>query len=279
MSENINTPYDRVQQALKAVRSKTDFVPEVAITLGSGLGDYANEIDVCCEIDYHDIPGFPVSTVAGHDGKFVFGHVGDTAVVAQKGRVHYYEGYAMEDVVLPTRLMKAMGAKIHFLTNAAGGLGDGFNAGDLMLITDHISCFVPSPLIGPNDDRFGTRFPDMSAVYDRELMDTVRSVAASGDIALKEGVYCQLTGPCYETPAEIRMVKALGASAVGMSTVVEAIVDRHMGTRVIGVSLITNLAAGISEHPLSHAEVQEAADEAAPRFTKLVSESVKAFKA
>lgn len=275
--QETSSAYERVRQAASYVREKTYFAPKVALTLGSGLGGYADEIKIEYEIDYRDIPGFPVSTVAGHDGRFVFGYVGDVPIVAQKGRVHYYEGYDMEDVVLPARLMHALGAEIHFLSNAAGGLGDGFRAGDLMLITDHISSFVRSPLIGPNDERFGTRFPDMSEVYDRELSDIVRAKAKEADITLKEGVYLQLTGPSYETPAEIRMIKALGASAVGMSTVVEAIADRHMGVRVVGVSLITNLAAGISKTPLSHAEVQEAADAAAPRFTRLVTDSIKAF--
>jgi len=200
--------------------------------------------------------------------------VDETPVVCMKGRVHYYEGYEMSDVVLPTRLMALMGIETLFLSNAAGGMGDGFGAGQLMLITDHISCFVPSPLIGPNDDEFGTRFPDMSNVYNKELCELIKKEARALDIDLKQGVYCQLTGPCYETPAEIRMIKGFGASAVGMSTVVEAIVANHMGVKVCGVSCISNLAAGISLNPLSHKEVQEAADAVAPQFKALVKSVV-----
>lgn len=272
-----NSRYEKLQSCLKAVREKTDFVPEVALVLGSGLGNYAENIKIECEIEYKDIPGFPVSTVPGHAGKFIFGYVGDVKVVCMKGRVHYYEGYDIGDVVLPARLMGMMGAKILFLTNAAGGMGDGFKAGDLMLITDHISCFAPNPLIGANLEELGPRFPDMSEVYKKDLSDTIRKVASDNGIELKEGVYAQLTGPSFESPAEIRMLKGLGASAVGMSTVVEAIAANHMGLKVCGVSCISNLAAGISDQPLCHEEVQEAADKAAPLFTKLVTESIKAF--
>ena len=272
-----NSRYEKLQSCLKAVREKTDFVPEVALVLGSGLGNYAENIKIECEIEYKDIPGFPVSTVPGHAGKFIFGYVGAVKVVCMKGRVHYYEGYDIGDVVLPARLMGMMGAKILFLTNAAGGMGEGFKAGDLMLITDHISCFAPNPLIGANLEELGPRFPDMSEVYKKDLADTIRKVASDNGIELKEGVYAQLTGPSFESPAEIRMLKGLGASAVGMSTVVEAIAANHMGLKVCGVSCISNLAAGISDQPLCHEEVQEAADKAAPLFTKLVTESIKAF--
>ena len=194
-----------------------------------------------------------------------------------KGRVHFYEGYSISDVVMPTRIMAKLGAKILFLTNAAGGVNYNFKAGDLMLITDHISCFAPNPLIGPNIDEFGVRFPDMSHVYDVHLQDILRKVAVENKIPLKEGVYCQLTGPSYETPAEIRMLRTLGTDSVGMSTVVEAIAANHMGMKICGVSCICNLAAGMSAQPLSHKEVQEAADMAAPRFTKLVTEFLKAI--
>lgn len=273
-----NTKFDKLQNCLEAVRKETDFVPEVALILGSGLGNYAENIKIEKEIEYKSIPGFPVSTVPGHAGKFIFGYVGDVKVVCMKGRVHYYEGYDISDVVLPIRLMGMMGAKVLFLTNAAGGMGEGFKAGDLMLITDHISCFAPNPLIGANLDELGPRFPDMSNVYKKDLCDVIRKVAADNNIGIKEGVYAQLTGPSFESPAEIRMLKGLGVSAVGMSTVVEAIAANHMGLRVCGVSCISNLAAGISEQPLCHEEVQEAADKAAPLFTKLVTESIKAFE-
>ncbi|WP_026508871.1 purine-nucleoside phosphorylase [Butyrivibrio sp. MC2013] len=269
--------YDKIENCLAAVRRKTDFVPEVALTLGSGLGNYAENIKVECEIAYSEIDGFPVSTVPGHDGRFIFGYVGETKVVCMKGRVHYYEGYDISDVVLPARLMAAMGAKVLFLTNASGGINYNFRAGDLMLITDHISCFAPNPLIGPNDDRLGTRFPDMSSVYDAELSSILRETALENSISMKEGIYCQLTGPSFESPAEIRMLRTLGADAVGMSTVVEAIAGRHVGMRIVGVSCVSNQAAGMTNNPLTHEEVQMAADMTAPKFSLLVTESIKKF--
>jgi purine-nucleoside phosphorylase len=269
--------YEKLTKCVDAVRSKTDFVPDVALVLGSGLGNYAENIKVCAEIEYKDIPGFPVSTVPGHAGKFIFGYVGDTKVVCMKGRVHFYEGYDISDVVLPVRLMGLLGAKILFLTNASGGLGKDFAAGDLMLITDHISCFAPNPLIGANIDELGPRFPDMSEVYKKDLQKIIKDTAKENGITLKEGVYCQLTGPSFESPAEIQMLAKLGVSAVGMSTVNEAIAANHMGLKICGVSCICNLAAGLSKNPLSHEEVQEAADKAAPLFTKLVTESIKKF--
>ena len=272
-----NPIYEKLQKCVEAVRSKTDFVSDVALVLGSGLGGFAENIKIETEISYSEIPGFPVSTVPGHAGKFIFGYLDNVKVVCMKGRVHFYEGYQISDVVLPARLMKMLGAKILFLTNAAGGLGEGFNAGDLMLITDHISIFAPNPLIGPNVDELGPRFADMSNVYDKDLQDVIRKTAKDNGIDLKEGVYCQLTGPSFESPAEIRLLGKLGVSAVGMSTVNEAIAANHMGMRICGVSCISNLAAGISETPLCHEEVQEAADKAAPLFTKLVKESIKGF--
>lgn len=272
-----NAIYEKLESCVKAVREKTDFVPDVALVLGSGLGNYADNIKIETEISYSDIPGFPVSTVPGHAGKFIFGYVGDVKVVCMKGRVHFYEGYDVTDAVLPARLMKMLGAKILFLTNAAGGLGEGFKAGDLMLITDHVSIFAPNPLIGPNVDELGPRFADMSEVYDKDLQEVIRKAAKTEGIDLKEGVYCQLTGPSFESPAEIRLLGKLGVSAVGMSTVIEAIAANHMGMRICGVSCISNLAAGISEQPLCHEEVQEAADKVAPLFTKLVTEAIKGF--
>ncbi len=274
-----NKIYDKLIQCRDAVRKVTDFEPDVALVLGSGLGNYAENIKIEAEISYSDIPGFPVSTVPGHAGKFIFGYLDNVKIVCMKGRVHFYEGYNISDVVLPARLMKMLGAKILFLTNAAGGLGKGFNAGDLMLITDHVSIFAPNPLIGQNLDELGPRFPDMSEVYDKDLQDVIRQVAKDNGIKLQEGVYCQLTGPSFESPAEIRLLAGLGVSAVGMSTVNEAIAANHMGMKICGVSCISNLAAGISDVPLCHEEVQEAADKAAPLFTKLVTESIKRFEA
>ena len=269
--------YDKIEDCLKSIRKITDFVPKAAIVLGSGLGDYADSIRVVAEIEYKDIKGFPVSTVPGHAGKFIFGYVEDVPVVCMKGRVHYYEGYDISDVVLPVRLMHLMGAEILFLTNASGGINKSFSAGTLMMITDHISTFVPNPLIGPNLDRLGTRFPDMSHVYDAELQDKIRAAAKANGIDLREGVYIQFTGPSFESPAEIRMASVLGADAVGMSTVVEAIAANHCGMRICGVSCVCNLAAGISPTPLTHDEVQQAANEAAPKFKKLLTASVKKF--
>lgn len=270
----MNLVYEKVEKCFEVLRSKTDFMPQVGIILGSGLGDFANHIQVETEVSYSEIDGFPVSTVAGHAGKFIFGYLGGIPVVCMKGRVHYYEGYAMSDVVLPIRLMYLMGVRTLLLTNAAGGIGEGFQAGDLMMITDQIACFVPNPLIGPNDEKYGPRFPDMSEIYNRDLQDVIRKAAAKYEIPLKEGVYVQFTGPSYESPAEICMLKALGAGAVGMSTTVEAIVANHLGMKICGISCISNLAAGLSETPLSHKEVQEAADKAAPLFQKLVKEII-----
>lgn len=275
----MNQVWNKLKKCFDCVRKITDFEPRVAIVLGSGLGDYARTIDVRCEIPYSDIEGFPVSTVPGHAGKFIFGFVDDVPVVCMKGRVHFYEGYPIEDVVLPVRLMKLLGAKILFLTNAAGGVNTSFHAGDLMMIRDHISVFAPNPLIGSNVDELGVRFPDMSHVYDEELQCIIKTVAKRNHIYIQEGVYTQLTGPSFESPAEIKMLRLLGCDAVGMSTVVEAIAANHMGMKICGISCICNLAAGMTSNPLTHEEVQQAADEAAPKFKLLVTETVKEMRA
>ncbi len=273
----MNKAYEKLTKCYKSVKKKVEFEPRAALVLGSGLGDYAKEIKVEATLDYKDIEGFPVSTVPGHKGRFIFGTVKDVPVVAMQGRVHYYEGYDMQDVVLPIRLMKRMGAKVLFLTNAAGGINEKFHAGDLMLIKDQISSFVPSPLIGPNLEKLGTRFPDMSEIYDKELRSLIKKTAKSLDIPLRKGVYIQLTGPAYESPAEVRMCRLLGADAVGMSTACEAVAANHMGMKICGISCISNLACGMTDQPLSHQEVQEAADKAAPMFKKLVTESIGAM--
>lgn len=273
----MNSLYETLTSYQTRIRQITDFVPKAAIVLGSGLGDYADSLRIVAQIPYSDIEGFPVSTVPGHDGRFIFGYIENIPVVCMKGRIHYYEGYKITDVVMPIRLMGLLGAEILFLTNASGGINTAFQAGDLMLITDHISCFAPNPLIGSNIEELGTRFPDMSHVYDPQLQQIIRDAAAGQQIPLQEGVYAQLTGPSFETPAEIRMLRTLGCDAVGMSTAVEAIAARHMGMKVCGISCICNLAAGMTASPLTHEEVQEAADKAAPRFKQLVTESVRRF--
>lgn len=264
----------KLQTCLASIREKTDFKPEVALILGSGLGDYADGIQIETTVDYTEIEGFPVSTVTGHKGRFVFGYVGDVPVVIMQGRVHYYEGYPMYDVVLPTRLMGLLGAKKLLLTNAAGGINDNFRPGDFMMLTDHIATGVPSPLIGPNLDDLGPRFPDMSEVYSHRIQDVIRNAASECEIDLKEGVYVQLTGPNYETPAEVRMCKIWGGDAVGMSTACEAMAARHMGMEIGGISCITNLAAGISKEKLDHKEVQETADRVSKDFKRLVTKII-----
>lgn len=276
--KQMNPVYEKLLKCYECYKTKIDFEPKVAVVLGSGLGNFAKTVDVKAELPYNEIEGFPVSTVPGHAGKFIFGYINEVPVVLMQGRVHYYEGYPITDVVLPTRLMKMMGAKVLFLTNASGGINPAFHAGSLMLIQDHISIFAPNPLIGANIDELGTRFPDMSHVYDEDLQEIIRATAKDNDIELFEGVYAQLTGPSFESPAEIQMLYKLGASAVGMSTVVEAIAANHMGMKICGVSCVSNLAAGMNSAPLTHEEVQEAANAVAPKFEKLLVESIAQFK-
>jgi len=273
----MNEVYSKLIKCRDIVRSKTDFVPKVALVLGSGLGGYASEMDVKASINYDEIEGFPISTVPGHQGRFVFGEVKGVPVVTMQGRVHYYEGYSIHDVVLPIRLMGLLGAKILFLTNAVGGINPAYEAGNLMLISDHILYNVPSPLIGENIEELGTRFPDMSEIYKKDLRKKINAAAEAKNIKLHEGVYLQLSGPNFETPAEIRAYGIIGADVVGMSTACEAIAANHMGMDVCGISCIANLAAGISKTPLTHDEVQEMADKAAPQFKALVTESIYRF--
>lgn len=266
--------YHKLITCLESVKEKINFKPEVALILGSGLGDYADEIKIEQTIEYTEIKGFPVSTVKGHKGRFVFGYVGNTPVVIMQGRVHYYEGYPMSDVVLPTRLMGMLGAQKILLTNAAGGVNPSYQPGDFMMITDHITTGVPSPLIGPNLDKLGTRFPDMSEVYSKRLQNIMKNCARECNIEIKEGVYVQFTGPNYETPAEVRLARSWGGDAVGMSTACEAMAARHMGLEVCGISCITNMAAGISKAELNHKEVQETADRVAKAFKELVTKII-----
>ena len=266
--------YERLLKCYQCFKDKINFKPEVALVLGSGLGDYADTIRVEAVLDYHDIEGFPVSTVSGHKGRFVFGYVGDVPVVIMQGRVHYYEGYSMEDVVLPTRLMKMMGARALFLTNASGSVNYDYKAGDFMMITDQISNFVPSPLIGPNEEMLGERFSDMSEIYRKDLCGIIRGAAADLQIPLQEGTYIQLSGPNFETPHEVKMCRILGGDAVGMSTACEAIAANHMGMKVCGISCISNLGCGMTDQPLSAEEVKETADRVAPLFKQLITESI-----
>ena len=266
--------YERLQRCYKSIEDKIPFRPRLALVLGSGLGDYAERIEIEASIDYHEITDFPVSTVSGHKGRFVFGHIGAVPVVIMQGRVHFYEGYSIEEVVLPERLMHLMGAEILFLTNACGSANPAYQAGDFMLLTDHILYSVPNPLIGANAEELGVRFPDMSEVYDPALRKEIFACAKDLGISLREGVYMQFSGPSFETPAEVRMAHILGADAVGMSTACEAVAGRHCGMRICGISCISNLGAGLSEEPLSDEDVKVVANRVAPLFKKLVTEVI-----
>ena len=273
----MNQMMEKLNRCVEVIREMTSFQPEAALVLGSGLGGFGEMVEDALRIPYASIPGFPVSTVPGHAGQFILGYVRGVPVIVMQGRVHYYEGYPMEDVVMPIRIMGMLGAKKLILTNAAGGVNTAFTPGDLMLLEDHISAFVPNPLRGENLDALGTRFPDMSCVYDRHLRQAAEQAAESRGIALQKGVYLQWPGPNYESPAEIRMFRTLGADAVGMSTVCEAIAARHMGLRVCAVSCITNMACGILPQPLSHEEVQETANRVREKFESLILEMIGRF--
>lgn len=262
--------YARLERCVQQIREKTDFVPDVALVLGSGLGDYADSVKIVAEIPYSDIQGFPVSTVAGHDGTLIFCEIEGKKVVVMNGRVHYYEGYDIHDVVLPLRVTHLLGAKTVVLTNAVGAINADYSVGDFVLNVDYISSFVPSPLVGENIDKLGDRFVDMSDAFDEELNGIVEKVAGENNIPIHRGVMVQTTGPQYESPTEIKMFRSLGADTVGMSTVVETIAARHMGMRVCSVSCVTNMAAGMQEK-ISHEEVQSSSNDAAKRFAVLVS--------
>ena len=267
----------KLRRAAEYVEAQLDgFRPELGLVLGSGLGDYGEEIEIVKEVLYKDIP-----TAPGHKGRFLFGHLPGQKLnlCIMQGRVHYYEGYDISDVVLPERLMGLLGAKYLFLTNASGGIQQGIKAGDLMLITDQISFFVPSPLRGENMDSLGRRFPDMSHIYDEELQTIAKRAALSLGINLRQGVYVETQGPNYESPAEIGLLRTLGADAVGMSTAVEAIAANHMGMKILGISCISNLAAGISPNPLTEEEVIEAGKMVKEKFTALVSEIIRQIEA
>ena len=262
----------QVQEAAAYIKEKLGGrAPEIAITLGSGLGDLADHLVDAVQIPYGEIPHFPVSTVAGHKGQFVVGKLEGREVLCMQGRFHYYEGYDLKQVTLPVRVMKLLGISTLIVTNAAGGINTGFRAGNLMLIEDHLNLTGENPLIGENLEVFGDRFFDMTVAYDAEYRALAEQLAAELNIPLQKGVYAWLTGPNYETPAEIRYLRAIGADAVGMSTVPEVLVARHSGLRVCGISCITNLAAGMGDGLLSHEEVKETADRVKVDFIRLVT--------
>ncbi len=260
----------RAERAAKFVLAKTKLRPRIALVLGSGLGAFADELTKAARIPYAGIPGFPRSTAVGHLGCLVVGKSGDVAVAAMQGRVHFYEGYSAQEVAFPMRVLGRMGIRAAILTNAAGGISLDYNQGALVVIRDHINLQGTNPLIGPNDDRFGTRFPDMTEAYAKEYREIALAEAKRLGIEVHEGVYAALPGPSYETPAEIRYLRTIGADLVGMSTVPEVIVARHMGIRVLGISCVTNMAAGILDKPLNHGEVLETAERVKGQFVTLL---------
>jgi purine-nucleoside phosphorylase len=262
--------FSRAEHAARTISARADVAPKIALVLGSGLGDFADEFDAPVRIPYQEIPGFVSSTAVGHAGRLVIGEVAGVPVLAMQGRVHYYEGYTLEEVTFPVRTFKLMGIDTLVLTNAAGGVNNELSQGALMVISDHLNLMGLNPLRGPNDERFGPRFPDMTEVYAREFQELVVQEAKEQGVTVRRGVYAALSGPSYETPAEIHMLRGLGADAVGMSTVPEAIVARHMGMRVLGISCITNMAAGISEEPINHEEVIETGKRVRATFTQLL---------
>jgi purine-nucleoside phosphorylase len=265
-----NSLYDRAENAAGVIREHCGVAAKTAIVLGSGLGDFADEFEDAVALPYQEIPGFVTSTAQGHAGRLVSGKIGGVPVLAMQGRVHYYEGYSLEEVTFPIRTFGLLGIKTLILTNAAGGIDVQLSQGALMVISDHLNLMTANPLRGPNDDRFGPRFPDMSAVWSRELQELATEEARLLGITTRRGIYAALAGPSYETPAEIHMLRSFGADAVGMSTVPEAIVARHMGLRVLGLSCITNMAAGISEAPINHEEVIETGQRVKETFTQLL---------
>jgi purine-nucleoside phosphorylase len=266
---------EKIQNATRFLKQKYGNTPRIGLILGSGLGVLADEIENPVKIPYNEIPDFPISTVEGHAGQLVFGVLSGVEVVAMQGRFHFYEGYSMEKVTFPVRVMKELGVDMLIVTNAAGGVNESFSAGDLMIISDHINNMGTNPLIGPNDSKLGVRFPDMSESYTKELRAVAREIADRLNINVKEGVYYGNPGPVYETPAEIRMVRTMGGDAVGMSTVPEVIVARHSGMKVLGISCISNMAAGILDQPLTHDEVIETTERVKADFLRYIKEIVR----
>jgi purine-nucleoside phosphorylase len=271
------TKLDQLEESVAYIKGKIDFEPEVALILGSGLGVLADEIEDKVTIKYEEIPNFPTSTVEGHAGQLVIGDLEGTKVVTMQGRFHYYEGYDMSFITFPVRVMKLLGTDRLIVTNSAGGANRNFNVGDLMLISDHLNLMGTNPLIGSNQDELGPRFPDMSEAYSKDLIELAEREASQQGLGLRKGVYAGMSGPSYETPAEVRMIKQLGGDAVGMSTVPEVIVANHAGMEVLGISCITNMAAGILAQPLAHEEVIETTKRVKPKFINLVKGIVAQF--
>lgn len=265
------TLYERAEHAARILRSRAQEEVRVALVLGSGLGAFADTLEDAQPVSYEEIPGFARPTVEGHAGRLVLGRVGGVPAAVMQGRFHYYEGYTLEEVTFPIRVLGLLGAKSLVLTNAAGGLNNSFTEGALIVISDHLNLLGANPLRGRNDERFGARFPDMTHVYDQEYQETAIREAREMGVELRRGVYAALPGPSYETPAEIRMMRLLGADAVGMSTVPEAIVARQMGLRVLGISCITNMAAGVLDRPINHEEVIETGERVRETFAQLLS--------
>ena len=264
------TLYERAEEAARMIRSRATADVSVAVVLGSGLGAFAEDLTDAVSIPYHEIPGFARSTVEGHAGKLVIGKAGEITIAAMQGRFHFYEGYSLEDVTFPTRVLKLLGVRTLVLTNAAGTLNVEFTPGSLMIISDHLNLLGDNPLRGVNDPRFGPRFPDLSSVYSPELQSLVIDEGSRMGLEVRRGIYAALAGPSYETPAEIHMLRSLGADAVGMSTVPEAIVARHMSMRVVGISCITNLAAGVSDVPVDHSQVMATGERVREKFSELL---------
>lgn len=269
-----DTYYDRVQRAAEIVRSRAPAAPQIGLVLGSGLGAFTQRIEDGTSIPYDTMPHWPAAGVVGHDGRLVLGRLRDHPVAVLSGRAHYYEGHDLRAVTFATRVLGALGVRVVVLTNAAGGINTSFTPGDLMVIDDHLNLIGSSPLIGPNDDRFGVRFPDMTDVYANRLRAIADEAGRSQRLTLRHGVYAACHGPSYETPAEVRYLRSIGADAVGMSTVPEAIVARHMGMEVLGISCITNLAAGVSSEPLRHDEVLETAHRVGRQFGSLLTDII-----
>lgn len=264
----------KLTEAKQYIKERLTSNINIGLVLGSGLGELAEQIQNPLVLPYKDIPHFPVSTVPGHEGQLVIGTVQDKEVVAMQGRFHYYEGYSMDEVVLPIRVMSLLGIDSLIVTNAAGGINDRFSNGDLMIIEDHLNFFGTNPLIGPNDETLGPRFPDMTEAYDRKFIQLTKDAATKLNIPIQQGVYAGVTGPVYETPSEVKMLQVLGADAVGMSTVPEVIAARHMGLRVLGITCISNLASGINTTELSHEEVIKTTNHVKASFIRLVKQVI-----